>query len=97
MAAAAAGGAMGDFLDFAESLFHIFKLPALFQCFFHIKTADLFAVADHVVYHGTTSLKVILLEVTIVQNLQCYAVADFVARLWLRNTKGATLNGVELK
>jgi len=87
VAATAAGGAVSDLLDFPESLFHIFKLPALFQRFLHIKAADLFAVADHVIYHVTTSLKVILYEVTIVQNLHGNAVAGFVACLRLATRK----------
>ncbi len=57
MAATAAGGAVGNGLNFLESLFHILKSLALFQRLFHVKAANMFAVANHIVYHVTTSLK----------------------------------------
>jgi len=55
VAAAAAGGTMGNSLDFLEGFLHILELVALLQRLFHVKATDLFAVADHIVYHKNTS------------------------------------------
>ena len=67
---------MGDCLYFPEHLFHVLKSLAVVQSILYIKAADLLAVADHVVYHVTTSLIKILLEVFVRQTL---AMAGFVA------------------
>ena len=55
VAAATAGGTMGDLLDFPEGLLHILKFMALLQSLLHIKAADLLAIADHIIYHNVTS------------------------------------------
>ena len=57
MAAAAAGGAMCDFLYILKCFFHIFKLCFAVQRLFHIGIADALAFANQIVFQGSYSPK----------------------------------------
>jgi len=52
VASAAAGGAVGYFLNVLECLLYAGKIDVLVQRVFNIEKADFFAVADHVVFHN---------------------------------------------
>ena len=52
VASAAAGGAMGHFLNVLKCLLHAGEINIFVERIFNVKEAYLFAVADHVVFHN---------------------------------------------
>ena len=51
IASAAAGAAVGNFLNMGKGLIHVSKGLIVVKCIFNIKKAYLLTIANHVVFH----------------------------------------------